>query len=184
METSLRKYFKSFTGLKKTVNKTLTDKLIAYSLQEHSKHLAYISERKWQHRQKGESYKQWEDPALKDIEATPNICKNQPKSMIKYINIQTALCPVCCKSRDQTKARCSLEHLKKFHNIHLESIHSVAQEVMELIEAEENKRKEDSKMTHQEILEYAEELIQPNLDKLKAFLNQRGSWMILIMYIR
>ena len=174
VEVSLRKYFKSFTGLKKTVNNALLNDLMAYNLQKRSAHLAYISERKWHHRLSGESYCYWEDPDFEETEPMPNICKNQPKAMIKYINMQTALCSVC-KSLNQPNARCSLEHLQTCHNIQIQSISSITKKVMQLTKTQERKKKGQPKMTRRQIVEYADGLIQPSLEKLRGSLTQKAA---------
>ena len=181
VERVLRKSFKNFTGLRKTVNTVLLNQLMAYQIQERSSSLAFISEEKWRSREKGEMFKLGKCKGLEHHvpEPLPNICKNQPKLMIKYINMQTALCPVCLNQPQANgatgtiRARCSPEHLQKCHNIHIESVSSITQEVMKLTKAEEKKRWDPLKMVRNEILSYAEDLIEPNINKIKAFLNQK-----------
>jgi len=177
VELSLRKSFKSFTGLKKTVNTELVENLMAYNAQERSQILFRLSEQKWEYRQKGEYYDPKQDPSLILPESQPNLCKNQPKNMIKYINMQTALCPVCKNNINDSsipfKARCSLSHLEKVHNLHLEPVGVIAKKVLLLTELQKHKKKKDTgKMTRSQIVKYAETLIEPNLNRLRAFLNE------------
>ena len=178
VELSLRRSFKSFTGLRKTTNTELINDLMAYDIQERSKLLSYLSEKKWKYRLKGESYKSYKDTSFIAPELPPNLCKNQPKSMIKYINMQTSLCHVCAHVSDQNyfknNKRCSQSHLKEFHNIEIDSIYSIAEKVMKLTESQKNKKKGDtSKMNRKQLVKYAEELIEPNLNKIKAFFSQK-----------
>ena len=146
---------------------------MGYSAQKRGAYLAYTSEQKWQRRQRGEMYRPWEDFELVDDGLFPNLCKNQPKVMIKYINMQTTLCPTCLRY-DQLKARCSVDHLQKSHNIQIESVRTIIQKVKQLTKSQESKKNGQPKMNRNEILKYAEGLIQPNLDKLKGFLSLRG----------
>ena len=97
VELALRKSFKAFTGLKKTTSTTLINDLMAYDIHHRSDYLSYISEQKWQFRERGQLYKPWEDenPEIASPKWPENRWKNQPKPMIKYINMQTSLCPAC-----------------------------------------------------------------------------------------
>lgn len=49
--------------------------------------------------------------------------------MIKYINMQTALCPKC-KCNNIT-ARCSREHLKKCHEFRIDDAHEIIDQMKE-----------------------------------------------------
>ena len=70
------------------------------------------------------------------------------------------------------RVRCSPEHLQRCHNLRIEPISSITEEVLQLTLAQKNKEKDKPKMVRSKILSYAEELIQPNLNILKKFLSQ------------
>lgn len=169
IELALRRSFKSFTGLKKTTTITLTNDLMAYNIEKRSNYLQYTANQKWLFREKGQLYLQNED--AKEI-ARPtwpeNICKNQPKLMIKYLNMQTSLCPRC--KLVGHIARCSQTHLQSTHQIHIDSPYILASKVLHLTKTQLHKNNE-IKLTRKALLNYAEKLIQPNMLKLKTFLN-------------
>jgi hypothetical protein len=94
----LRNSFKSYTGLKKNVDTQLIEDLMTYNLPTRSCHLHYISTQKWVARLNGTVYEQYGDPnEFARPKRALNLCKNQPKAMIKYINMQTVPCPMCKK---------------------------------------------------------------------------------------
>ena len=167
IQSALRYTFKSFTSLKKTVKTELIEDLIGYNLNERSNELHQTSFERWNYRKAGMRF----TSGLKEEELS-NLCKNQPKSMIKYINMQTCLCPVC---KDQNiVARCSKEHLESTHNYTIASVHEIALKVLDLTKKQKNKQTRKNKTTlmlRENIVEYADKLIQPNLEKLKCFLD-------------
>ena len=70
--------------------------LMGYNLEERSEQLQYISEQKWKYRCDGEIYNSMEDTStIVQKKRTKNICRRLPRVMIKYINMQTSLCPLC-----------------------------------------------------------------------------------------
>jgi hypothetical protein len=172
VETLVRKSFKSYTGLKKTVESSLIDKLMAYNIQSRSKQIQYISEQKWIYRLEGKTYKQEADNRTESQQEMKikNWCKNQPKSLIKFINIQTALCPKCKEKGFTT--RCTRSHLAKVHHIKVESIETIVDTILELTEEQTRKKRDDeTKLSRENLVKKANEIIQPNLHKLKNFLN-------------
>ncbi len=99
-----------------------------------------------------------------------NLCKYQPKVMIKYINMQTVPCPVCKKQDLMT--RCNDEHLLNKHNIRITATRMIIEKVVKLTKAEKSKKtNKDEKLSRKEMVGYAEQLIQPELDRLKYFLD-------------
>lgn len=56
-------------------------------------------------------------------EETENRCKGLPKGMIKFINMQTALCPIG-KARE-IRRQCSADHLNSYHQIKFQSSHEL-----------------------------------------------------------
>ena len=116
LEILLRNSFKSFTSLKKTTKTDLVDRLMGYDIKARSEELHAISQKKWDCRKEGRLY---ERTHVKNKESVSrNLCKNLPKSMIKFINMQTSLCPTCkCKNEI---ARCSKEHLKNYHGLEID----------------------------------------------------------------
>src|SRR5687768_624687 len=72
---------------------------------------------------------------------TKNLCKNLPKSMIKYINLQTMLCPHC--KIHGMNVRCSKNHLETVHHINIESTQEIIRQIHEL--TKNNKEEKDNK---------------------------------------
>ena len=168
IRTALRNTFKSFTNLKKTVKTELIEDLIGYNIDERSNELQHISLEKWTCRKQGIKYDRTERG-----EKTPNLCKNQPRALIKYINMQTSLCPTCKDKK--IVARCSKEHLESIHNYEITDVYEITRKVTDLTEKQKNKDEKkgrESQLSRKRIVEYAEKLIQPNVQKLKQFLNK------------
>ena len=118
----------------------LIEDLMGYNLIKRSRQIQHISTRKWECRLKGETYERELDPnrEISQTGKAASLCKNQPKMMIKYINIQTALCPKC--KQEGIKTRCSRNHLKYSHKIEVKSIVAIMNKLVKLNEAEEAKR--------------------------------------------
>jgi len=172
LEVMLRNSFKSYTGIKRATSTSLINDLMAYNIKERSEYLSYISEQKWLHRKRNEFYYRHEDENFESHrpQQLPNLCKNLPKSIIKYINLQTALCPQC-KGNNIT-ARLSKEHVAQNHDTEILSVHSIARQVRKFVKAKAKKRKNRrEKISRAAIQEYADSLIQTNIDKLKRLLN-------------
>ena len=149
---------------------------MAYDIQHRSDYLSYISELKWQFREQGQFYKQWEDenPEIANPKWPKNLCKNQPKSVIKYINMQTSLCPLC--KRINLIARCSQEHLRDYHRIQFDSVQTLATKVLKLTTAQIKKKRIEDRQTRGELVKYAESLILPNITKLQTFLDSNAAF--------
>ena len=172
VERLLRNSFKSYTGLKKRVDTRLINELMGYNMETRSEQILYISEQKWTWRLQGKLYDPEEDTnrGKASLNKVPNLCKNEPKAMIKYINIQTCLCPKC-KAKNLL-FRCTKDHLKEVHNVEVDSVSMITNEVVKLTEAEGKKNpKKEKKLKRRELVEFAEKLIQTNLEKFKNFLN-------------
>lgn len=165
----LRKSFKSYSGLKKTVKTTLIEKLMGYNIEERSKFLRHISEKKWELRAKNEIYILKNDNNINKPPRfrTQNLCKNLPKSMIKFINIQTCLCPHCQKKGINT--RCSRKHLDNFHQVSIESTKNLIKKINEVINEKTEEKKAKSRCTK---LEIAESYIMNEMQKIKSFFVQ------------
>ena len=179
VELSLRMWFKRFTSLGRTVSSKLINELVGYSLQERGQLLAYLSEQKWLCRERGAYYNPFQDRSFQMPDPRPNICKNQPKTMIKYINMQNALCPYCTKTiavnnnTILTVSKCSATHLEQVHSIHLESIESITEAVMEMSEFNKYDTDPKHRITRKQIMEYAKQRIKMSLNKLKDFLRNK-----------
>jgi len=134
IERMLRKSFKSYTGLKKTVETMLIRDLMGYNLDERSRFLHYISEKKWLHRERNEMYNLKEDTQISGfMKAGPkNLCKNLPRIMVKYINMQTCLCPEC--NRNGIIVRCSKDHLETNHEVIIEKSRNLMKRIRTLKE--------------------------------------------------
>ena len=103
----LRNSFRSFTGLKKTVDDPTINLLMSYDLMERGQRLSYISEQKWNKRCKGQLFCPSQDLILQNNWfVKKDYCENTPSFLIKFINLQTNLC--------QLKARCNQTHLRDF----------------------------------------------------------------------
>lgn len=168
----LRKSFKSFTGLKKTVGTKLIQELMGYDLSERSKSVQHISEQKWIHRCERRIYRQNQDLFLKELDIKNkkaiNLCKNMPKSMVKYLNMQTCLCPDC--KRNGTINRCSVNHMMEKHNIKLDTIHEIVEDSKneeEDLSIEEGKERP----SRNKVLNLNEKLIEKNVLKMNRFLS-------------
>jgi hypothetical protein len=166
----LRASFKSYTCLKKTVDNQLINDLMGYSLNERSNILHFISEQKWAQRQKGQTYNPLKNRgiSLSPIESVGNRCKNQPKSMVKYINMQISLYPKC-KEQD-INARCTKGHLEKWHNVLIDSVYTIMEDGQNFSKSKEiDERGKIVRRKRAEIMEHMERVIQLNITKLKRF---------------
>ena len=94
--------------------------------------------------------------------------------MIKYINIQNALCPVCAQDTSPKISKCTPLHLEEIHNIRIESVQSITKDVLELTKLNRYDVDPKHRMTRNQILECAKERIKPNLKRLKEFLKSKG----------
>jgi hypothetical protein len=171
MNLLLRKSFKSYTGLKKNVETLLIEDLMTYDLESRSQYIQYVSTQKWSQCLRGEMYYQrYDSNNMAKLKRPINLCKNQPKAMIKYINMQTIPCPRC-----KTKGiivRCSDQHLRSRHDIVIRSVRTIMEKIVKLHKAEEaKKQKEKKKLTRKQMVGFAERMIQSDLAKLKHFLN-------------
>jgi len=171
MQRHLRASFRSYIGLKKTVKLDLMLKLMGYNLEERSEQLQYISEQKWKHRCDGEIYNLTSDTnPIVQKKKPKNVCRRLPRVMIKYINMQTSLCPLCkeCEAMKQ----CTAEHLAKVHNITIKTTQELIQDLEEMFQKIESQKKSghENKSKREIMLESAERYIQTSSEKLKQFL--------------
>ena len=144
IQLSIRNTFKSFTSLKKTTKTELIDKLMGYNIEERSQNLYSISFQKWECRKQGRTYSKTQSQTQEREEKT-NLCKNLPKSMIKYINMQTALCPKCKSNNIMT--RCSKEHLENYHEFRIADVYEIINKVKDVSKKSKgitNKSKENA----------------------------------------
>lgn len=115
---------------------------------------------------------------MKDVKAKAekskqpiNLCRGQPKSMIKYINMQTSLCPKCKTSN--LIRRCSKAHLETCHNVQIDDVYVIMRQVSEFSRVQNqksNQKRQNNRPSRKDIIEYAEKLIHGSLDKLRHFL--------------
>ena len=162
-EIILRNSFRSFTGLKKIVDKGIIQDLMGYDLEIRSKYLQYTSCQKWKHRLLGKLYSPDLDPnEFAKSRCCTNVCKDMPKLMTKYINMQTILCPIC-KEREII-TRCSIAHLASGHKIHIDSISQIIDKSKEI-------RKQNNKLNRTERHEIMEKLISINIEKIKKLIS-------------
>ena len=135
---------------------------MGYNIAERSSKIQYISSKRWESRKNGSLYDILEDQDLPDefYGKYWNPCKNQPKSMVKYINMQTTLCPVC-KTKN-ISARCNNVHLETIHNIEIADAYEIIQAVQILNDKLKNKKKNkkgeknSEKLKRKDILEFAD----------------------------
>ena len=99
--------------------------------------------------------------------------------MIKYINLQTALCPVCNQMKDVKNAfplkifKCTPTHLKEAHNIDITPISDIIEEILDLTKRNSHDTDKKHRITRKQILEYARLQIKPNLNRLKEFIKTK-----------
>ena len=140
-----------------------------YNLSTRSQELQEISKKKWNDRQSRSNTENHRDD-IRLRRKPENWCKNQPKSMIKYINIQTSLCPKC--QVNGSIKRCTNDHLTHFHNINTDSLETIISKIIEITkdQAKKKKNEENNRLSRKSIVRIADELIKPNLEKIKNFL--------------
>ena len=102
---------------------------MGYNIKERSKEIQKISLQKWLCRKEGKLFEPTRDENRK---LRSNLCKNQPRSMIKYINMQTALCSTCRNNNIIT--RCSQEHLENIHDQKIDSVQEIISKIAEWVE--------------------------------------------------
>ena len=145
---------------------------MGYNLENRSCDTQYISEKKWESRLSGERYvpssdsnQEFARPPIK-----PNKCKYFSKEMIKYINLQSALCPKC-KELGITK-RCSRDHLDIFHQIKINSIDEISDHLNKNSQKKvvnEWGKKVSRCKNRQEMIQAFKEIFEPNYNKIKRF---------------
>ena len=90
--------------------------------------------------------------------------------MVKYINLQSALCPKC-KELGITK-RCSQDHLDIFHQIKINSIDEISDHLKENSKKKvvnEWGKKVSKCKNRQEMIQVFHEIFEPNYNKIKRF---------------
>ena len=99
-------------------------------------------------------------------------CKDMPKSLVKYINMQTCICPSCKKGGRIT--RCSIQHLEKEHKISIpttDNLIDIIQKEQEVVRKVKDETETEETLTKREkLLNIAEGHIQNNICKLQEFL--------------
>jgi len=172
LERVLRGSFKNFTGLAKTVDTQLIDDLMGYNLEDRSKQIQYISEKKWEYRVVGKKYSPNCDPE-KELAVPPinlNKCKYFSKEMIKYINLQTALCPKC--KEQGIIARCTRDHLDSLHHIKISSVNMIVEHLTKNSKKEvinERNQKVSKCKNRNEMIQIFNQILDPNYNKIKQF---------------
>src|SRR5690242_19103921 len=99
-----------------------------------------------------------------------NLCKNLPKSMIKYVNMLTCLCPHC--KINGVLAQCSKDHLQKNHGVDIDTpemvINCIQKSNINQKKAGTFNKRRNERI---KIMEEAESCILYNIEKLKSFIN-------------
>ena len=172
VEKLLRRSFKIFTGLGNNVKNQLIDELMGYNPQERSEYMKYVSEKKWESRCKGEKYSPKCDPNKKMAipQNKPNKCKYFSKQMIKYINLQTAICPKCKETNP--KQICTREHLETVHHVKIDSVESILDQLNQTSKKEViNKKDQKVKKckNRNEMIQNFKDILDPNYKKIKQF---------------
>ena len=108
---------------------------MGYNMEERSRMLSDISLQKWSCRVEGRLYSK---ESSRDMPPKLNMCKNQPKLMIKYINLQTALCTKC--QSNNITVRCNKEHLEKFHGCSIDDVREIVNKMTELMKSQRSKK--------------------------------------------
>ena len=111
-----------------------------------------------------------DESSLAQMEKIPNLCKGMPKGVIKYINMQTALCPICkkCDRKNQN----NIKHLNETHNRDFRTTLEIIEDIKRLTASLKEKAKKERKEKPRRIalMEAAEEVIKDDVEQLKLLL--------------
>ena len=90
--------------------------------------------------------------------------------MIKYVNMQTSLCPICKKNNILRQS--NTQHLNQTHRANLEETDEIIRNVKQLAKKakEDSSNKKDGGSKRKAFMEIAESYIQINIEKLKQVL--------------
>src|SRR5687768_11809194 len=96
-----------------------------------------------------------------------NLCKGLPKSMVKYINMQTCLCSQC--KFKGIISRCSSKHLGSDHGIHIETPEGLIERIRRLNKEKKALKDFDKDLTkRRRKLEIANTYIVRNIEKSRV----------------
>jgi len=176
IDRMLRNSFRCYTGLKKGVSAKLIQDLMGYDLQKRSAVLYDVAVDKWQQRFKSTQIVNLQSHTKTDGVSRStkeiNLCKYQPKEMVKCINMQSSLCPKC-QASNITHQR-TINHLKTQHNIQIQSIQEMVEGRERMLKPRVRNEKEKTdkkvKVSRKEKVAAATKILEPNLLKLKSFL--------------
>lgn len=148
--------------------------MMGYDIARRSNDLYETSIEKWKCRKEGRIYRVHR--IEKDMEVM-NLCKFQPRSLIKYINLQTALCGTC--KNNNVVTRCSKEHLMRAHDVNVDGVHEISRKIADFVKEDRDRRRKAEKdrtmrLKRKEIMEYADNLIQSSLKKVKVHVDGFG----------
>ena len=172
IDQMMRMSFKAYTGLKKTINNSIVEDLMGYNLIKRASILHHISEQKWNYRERNQLYDPQNDQVVNDYRDSKsnNLCKYLPKSMVKYLNMQTSLCPECFKFN--IKTRTSLDHLRKVHGIFIQENKLLIEQICNLEERVYSNHSDVNGNKRKSIIETAEILVRDHIAKFQYFLNK------------
>ena len=133
---------------------------MGYNLIQRASILHHISKQKWNHRERNQWYDPQNDQVVNNYQDSKsnNLCRYLPKSMVKYLNMQTSLCPECLKIN--VKTRTSLDHLGKIHSIFIQEKKLLIEQICNLEEKVYSNHVDGNGNKRKTIMEAAEILIR------------------------
>ena len=148
---------------------------MGYNLSSRSQYIHYISEKKWEYRLEGKIYspKYDSNSEMAKLPLKPNKCKYFSKDMIKYINLQTALCPKCKELG--INQRCTKDHLELTHHVQIESVDTIYNHLKNNSAKKILNEKNQIISKHkdrEEMIQIFKEILDPNSKKIKQFFTQ------------
>lgn len=86
--------------------------------------------------------------------------------------MQTCLCPSCKMEGKIT--RCNKEHLHNYHQIDIDTTYTLIEQVQNLKKELKTTKKGEAKENtgRRSLLEHADKIFQPHIEKIKRFLNR------------
>lgn len=128
---------------------------MGYDYDRRSREMQESARQKWKCRKEGKLL----NPGYEERDNHPsNLCKNQPKSLIKYIHMQRALCKLCKECN--LIIRCNKEHLEHYHGIEINDRHEIVDLMEDEVKRNKMKRKKwkqsAPRQRRKEIMEFSE----------------------------
>jgi len=149
----IRKTFKKYCLLAKTVDNTTVDRLMGFDFHARSQEVLLITEIKWQARKENR---------LPEFPSRRFKLKNlalYPRELQELLNLKTAMCPLC-------KVRLNTFHLRESHKVSVPG----NIELLDLVEKESIKRRR-LKLKKKDNLKVVGNLLRPYITSIKQVLS-------------